>query len=99
MVFLLRHTQNRDTRVIQLKLDELIRSNENARSALFGLDDVSDEDMRRPHDRFASLAKAGDIPAGLRSALVDLATAKKDMERAEHHIERAVAEAKATPPR
>ena len=34
MVFLFQHTQNGDTRVIQLKLDELIRSNENARHAL-----------------------------------------------------------------
>jgi low affinity Fe/Cu permease len=101
MVFLLQHTQNRDTRVIQLKLDELIRSNEHARNALLGLDEVSDEDMRKLHDRFASLAKLGEVPAELRSAQVDLEHARDDMERAEDHIERAVeeAESNATPPR
>lgn len=93
MVFLLQHTQNRDTRVIQLKLNELIRSNEHARNALLGLDDVSDEEMRRLHDRFASLAKLGEVPAELRSAQVDLAHAREDMERAEEHIERVVDEA------
>ena len=90
MVFLLQHTQNRDTRVIQLKLNELIRSNEHARNALLGLDDVSDEDMRRLHDRFVSLAKLGEIPIELRSAKIDLEHAREDMERAEEHIERAV---------
>eukprot|EP01037_Dinobryon_pediforme_P014980 gene14981-biopygen9124 len=90
MVFLLQHTQNRDTRVIQLKLDELIRSNENARNALLGLDELSDEDMRRLHDRFASLAKLGAVPAELRNAQEDLENARKDVARAEDHIERAV---------
>ena len=34
MVFLLQHTQDRDTQTIQAKLDELIRSNEAIRLAL-----------------------------------------------------------------
>ena len=34
MVFLMQNTQNRDTSAIQLKLDELIRANENARNAM-----------------------------------------------------------------
>jgi len=38
MIFLLQATQNRDTRAIQKKLDELIRSNEEARNDLIGLE-------------------------------------------------------------
>ena len=34
MIFLLQHTQNRDTRALHLKLDELIRSIENADDSL-----------------------------------------------------------------
>src|SRR5215813_4121972 len=39
MVFLMQNTQNRDTVSIQLKLDELIRANENARNAMLSLED------------------------------------------------------------
>ncbi len=56
MVFLLQHTQNRDTRAIQLKLDELIRANENARNTLLGLEALSDEEMRTLQARFTALA-------------------------------------------
>jgi low affinity Fe/Cu permease len=39
MVFLIQNTQNRDTTTIQLKLDELIRANENAHNRMMRLED------------------------------------------------------------
>ncbi|WP_158745360.1 low affinity iron permease family protein [Acidisphaera sp. L21] len=72
MVFLLQHTQNRDTRIIQLKLDELIRSNDNARDALLGLEELTDDDIRRIQAKFAALAKMGNVPDELVGAHEEL---------------------------
>lgn len=47
MVFIIQNTQNRDTRATQLKLDELIRATENARNTMRGIEDLSEEDLRR----------------------------------------------------
>ena len=60
MVFLIQNTQNRDTAAIQLKLDELIRANKNARNIMLGLEDLSDDDLKRLKQTFASLAEAAD---------------------------------------
>ena len=57
MVFLLQNTQNRDTAAIQLKLDELIRANQNARNMMLGLEDLSEDELRRLKATFASLAQ------------------------------------------
>ena len=45
MVFLIQNTQNRDAMVMQLKLDELLRAVEEARTGLVALEDVSDETL------------------------------------------------------
>jgi low affinity Fe/Cu permease len=45
MVFLIQSTQNRDTREIHIKLDELIRVNEKARNIFMDLDRFSDDDL------------------------------------------------------
>jgi low affinity Fe/Cu permease len=92
MVFLLQHTQNRDTQMIQLKLDELIRTNEKARNALLGLEGLTDEEMRNLHKRFTALAKLGEAPEELEDAQEDLEKAKKGVQRAQEHIARAVGE-------
>jgi low affinity Fe/Cu permease len=89
MVFLLQSTQNRDTRVIQLKLDELIRANENARDALLGLEKLTDADMRRLQAKFAALAKLGTLPEELGAAQEDLEKAAEEMGSAHEHIARA----------
>jgi low affinity Fe/Cu permease len=43
MVFLIQNTQNRDTTAIQLKLDELIRANENAHNRMMKLEDLTED--------------------------------------------------------
>ena len=45
IAFLLQNTQNRDTRALQLKLDELIRSTAGARSQLIQLEELDDEQL------------------------------------------------------
>jgi low affinity Fe/Cu permease len=56
MVFLIQNTQGRDTRAIQLKLDELLRSIKGARNALVRLEDLSDDDLDKLRAEFAKLA-------------------------------------------
>ena len=58
MVFLLQNTQNRDTAAIQLKLDELIRANQNARNMMLCLEDLSEDELRKVKATFATLARA-----------------------------------------
>jgi low affinity Fe/Cu permease len=55
MVFLIQNTQNRDSRALQLKLDELIRANKQARNKLIDLEELSDEDMDLLHKEFCAL--------------------------------------------
>jgi low affinity Fe/Cu permease len=47
MVFLVQHTQNRDSRALHLKLDELLRSIDAARDKLIDLENCTDEEIDR----------------------------------------------------
>jgi low affinity Fe/Cu permease len=58
MVFLLQNTQNRNTAAIQVKLDELIRANQNARNVMLCLEDLSEDELRKVKATFESLAVA-----------------------------------------
>ena len=62
MVFLIQNTQNRETRIVALKLDELLRGVEGARTGLVQLDHMSDEELEivqqeftRMRDKYAPL--------------------------------------------
>ena len=55
LVLLLQYTQNRDTRAIQLKLDELIRSLDRARTQLVRLEQLSDEELAEIESEFQEL--------------------------------------------
>ena len=57
MVFLIQNTQNRDSKAIQLKLDEIIRSLSGARNRLIDLETLSDEDLQKFQDEFQRLRK------------------------------------------
>jgi len=57
MVFIIQNSQNRDTKAMQLKLDELIRAVEGARTKLVNLENLSDEDLLQLQEEFARLGK------------------------------------------
>jgi low affinity Fe/Cu permease len=57
MVFLIQNTQNRDMRVMQLKVDELLCALEGARTEMVNLDKLSDEDLLRLSKEFEKLGK------------------------------------------
>jgi hypothetical protein len=61
-VFLIQHSQNRDGRAIQLKLDELIRSTKDARNRLIDLEHCSDEEMERLQKEFSREQTRGAAP-------------------------------------
>ncbi|HEX8159812.1 MAG TPA: low affinity iron permease family protein [Solirubrobacteraceae bacterium] len=50
VAFSLQYTQNRDTRAIQLKLDEILRSQAGAREELMKLENMSDSDLTQVED-------------------------------------------------
>ncbi|MGH7807465.1 MAG: low affinity iron permease family protein [Thermodesulfobacteriota bacterium] len=55
MVFLIQNTQNRDAKVIHLKLDELIHAIKKARNTLIDLEDLSDDELRTLQKEFQEL--------------------------------------------
>jgi low affinity Fe/Cu permease len=57
MVFLIQNTQNRDTRAVHLKLDELILYTKGADNELVDLEDLTDEQIDRMEKHFRMLAK------------------------------------------
>lgn len=50
MVFLIQHTQNRDTLALQLKLAELIISMRGAKNSVAVAEDLSEEELERLHE-------------------------------------------------
>lgn len=56
MVFLLQNTQNRDSAAMQLKLDELIRSDNEAHNALLDLEELTDKELEALHKKYEDLA-------------------------------------------
>jgi low affinity Fe/Cu permease len=60
MVFVIQNTQNRESQVIQLKLDELIRAVEQARNELVDMEDLSDDELRRLQRQFEALRKSAE---------------------------------------
>lgn len=55
MVFLIQNTQNRDSKAIHLKLDELIRSVRSARNKLVNIEDLPDDVLESIHSEFRKL--------------------------------------------
>jgi low affinity Fe/Cu permease len=61
MVFLIQNTQNRDSKAIHLKLDELIRCVKGARDEMVNLENFSDEELKHLQEEFVSLVEHSPI--------------------------------------
>ena len=57
IAFLLQNTQNRDTRALQLKLDELIRSTAGARPQLMNLEELDEDQLEALKKDFERLSE------------------------------------------
>ena len=69
MVFLIQHTQNRDSLAIQVKLDELVIKLHGAGNELAGAEDLCDEDLEALHETYRKrAAQAHDTLQKRRSA-------------------------------
>jgi low affinity Fe/Cu permease len=69
MVFLIQNTQNRDTRAIHLKLDELLRGVKGARTSLINLEALSDEELDQLQHEFERVrGSAGKEQQGRKAA-------------------------------
>lgn len=56
MVFLIQNTQNRDTEALQIKLDELIYTLEQANNALLDLEELDEDELEHIRGRYLALA-------------------------------------------
>lgn len=62
MVFLIQNTQNRDSKQINLKLDELIRANRGAKDALIDLEMFTDDELTRLEEKFVRISHKRNRP-------------------------------------
>ena len=57
MIFLVQNTQNRDSKSIELKLDELIHSQKRANNKLIGIEEKSDKQLQREQKKIKMIEK------------------------------------------
>jgi low affinity Fe/Cu permease len=55
MVFLIQNTQNRDSKAVHLKLDELLKTDKGARAGIVDVEDMSDDELEKLRLEFKHL--------------------------------------------
>lgn len=63
MVFLIQNAQNRDSRALQLKLDELLRAVGGARTGLVRLEELTDDQIGQLREQFRRLQDPATVSA------------------------------------
>jgi low affinity Fe/Cu permease len=65
MVFLIQHTQNKDTQAIELKLNEIVAAIEGASNRLIDVEELSSDDLTTLHLHYQKLALLAQKDASL----------------------------------
>jgi low affinity Fe/Cu permease len=63
MVFVIQASQNRDSKALHLKLDEVIRSIDGARNQFIGAEQSTEEEIREREEEFLRIAEHGGVVA------------------------------------
>ncbi|MBM3617454.1 MAG: low affinity iron permease family protein [Alphaproteobacteria bacterium] len=82
MVFIIQHTQNKDSAAVQIKLDELIRANRHAHNALLDLEEMEEHEIEKIRAYYEGLA--AEAQAALRKGVKD--ANKPDVEHSLHDL-------------
>lgn len=84
MVFLIQNTQNRDSKAIQLKLDELIRTTEMARNSMVDIEELSDAELERLQKEFQRLREShNELVGNVQETVEDL---EEVLETSHEHV-------------
>ena len=84
MVFLIQNTQNRDAKAVHLKLDELLRGVEGARTHLVDLENLSDNELDYLQTHFQTIREK--VAHGASDAEI-----QREVDNAEHKLQQAAA--------
>lgn len=76
MVFLIQNTQNRDTDILHLKIDELLRVTKEAQNAMLGLESLDLKQLEELRKKYRHLGEGETIP--LDGTVVPEETKKED---------------------
>lgn len=78
MVFLIQNTQNRDSKAVQIKLDELIRATKGARQYYVGLEDLTDDELAELDHQFKEFATRPSTARAIKRLQETIATTRDE---------------------
>jgi low affinity Fe/Cu permease len=91
MVFSIQNTQFRDSKAIQLKLNELISADKKARDTFIGLETLTDDELLVLDDEFKQLLSQMEVHPAMHKLHQTIKAAKKERpglyEQAEHFMD------------
>jgi low affinity Fe/Cu permease len=79
MVFLIQQSQNKDSVVLHLKLSELLSSHRSADNHLIGIEDASEEELRRLAAAYLRLSTTNPSDDDIRQKTADLHARSRKM--------------------
>ena len=85
MVFLIQRAQNKDSKAIHLKLNELVAAVQGASNRLINVEGLTEDEIRELHDHYCKLVELSrNDPTATDSHSVEEATARHSRKKAAH---------------
>ncbi len=69
MVFLIQRAQNKDSKAVQLKLNEIVAALKGASNRLIGVEDLSEDELRTLHEHYLRLVQRAENDTDIHKSL------------------------------